>query len=108
MKKILALLFVLIMILALTACGGGDPETDIIGRWECQDGLQAQGWYRIFTFHANGRFSDADRDEGYFSIDDSSLTLDFDDFDPITFSFSLHGDQLTITGDGLRVVLDRQ
>jgi len=109
MKKILVLLLVLTMVLAFAACGGGgDPETDIIGRWECQDDSQPHQWMCVLVFDANGRFIDNDGDEGYFDIDGSSLTLDFDDWDPLTVSFRLRGDRLTLTGDDIRVILERQ
>ena len=108
-KIVLFVALALLCVALLGACGGGgDPEADIIGRWECHDDSQPHDWFCVLIFDANGRFTDRDGDEGLFSIDGSSLTLEFDDFEPFTFSFRLRGDRLTLTGDGGRVVLDRQ
>ena len=84
-----------------------DLEASIIGTWLCLDETVPHQWICQLTFDENGRFLDKDGDGGTFTIDGNTLTLEFDDFDPITFSFRFRGDELTLIGMGT-VVLTRQ
>jgi len=91
-----------------TAHAGVDPETAIVGRWECLDDTFPHGWMCLFIFEENGRFADRDGDGGTFTISGNSLTLEFDDFYPLTVTFHIRSNQLTLSGEYLHVVLTRQ
>ncbi|MCL2841856.1 MAG: hypothetical protein FWE28_00080 [Oscillospiraceae bacterium] len=108
-KRILLLALALLCVVALGACGGSDPETDIIGTWQCLDNTQPHQWMCTLIFEEGGRFVDRDGDEGDFIIDGDTLTLDFDGFGPFEVTFRLRGNRLTIeAGDDLGVMLTRQ
>ena len=83
-------------------------ENTIYGTWICTDDTVAHQWMCEITFTADGRFVDKDGDQGDFHIDGNTLTLDFDAFRPITLTFQVRGNQLSITGSGIRVTLERQ
>ena len=110
-KLLIALLAILLCATLLTACGNGEPEAaepTIVGAWECLDETIPHFFLCVLVFDANGRFTDKDGDVGTYIIDGDSLTLEYDGFEPFTFTFSLTANQLTLTGDGVNVVLDRQ
>jgi len=86
---------------------GEAPDVAIIGTWRCLDDTVPHQWMCLLTFDENGRFVDNDGDGGYFTISGNSLTLEFDDFHPITITFRIRGDQMTLSG-GLHVVLTRE
>jgi len=99
-KRILFILLALLLMLPLAACGSTDPEEAILGRWECENETVPHTWACTFIFEANGRFVDRDGDVGDWSIDGNDLTLAFDMFPPLTVSFSISRDRLTLTGEG--------
>ena len=107
-KGLLFVLFAILIVALLGACGGQDPEEAIVGTWQCQDNSQPHRWVCTFTFSADGRFVDRDGDAGDFVIDGDSLTLDFDEFPPIELTFRIRSNRLTLTADGLRVILTKQ
>ena len=107
-KRILVALLALLLVLPLVACGGTDPEEALVGRWECQDTTIPHFWACVFVFEANGRFTDRDGDSGDWIIDGNELTFAFDQFHPITVTFNLSRNRLTLSGDGIHVVLHRQ
>ena len=114
MKKLIALLIALLMVFTLAACGGGsgggtEPDVHpIVGTWECHDTTVPHSWMCLLVFDEDGRFVDKDGDGGTYTIDGNTLTLEFDFFYPISITFNIRGDQLTIEGDGIRVTLTRQ
>ena len=83
------------------------PELALVGRWECRDTTIPHEWMCVLIFYENGRFADRDGDEGFFIIDGDSLTLRFDEFEPITFTFRILGDRLLIAGQYIAVTLER-
>jgi len=105
-KKLLLILLVMLCVVQLGACA--NPEAAIIGTWECQDDTISHEWMCLLVFDEDGRFVDGDGDGGSFQITRNSLTLEFDGFEAITFSYSIREDQLTITGDETNVILIRQ
>ena len=107
-KGLLFVLFAILIVALLGACGGQDPEEAIVGTWQCQDNSQPHQWMCTLTFDARGRFVDADGDAGDFIIDGDSLTLHFDEFMPVELSFQIRSNRLTLTGEGMRVILERQ
>ncbi|MCL2843734.1 MAG: META domain-containing protein [Oscillospiraceae bacterium] len=105
-KKALLVLCALLIMVSLGACA--DPETAIIGTWECLNDSIPHEWMCGLVFDEDGRFVDSDGDRGSFQIARNSLTLEFDDFEAVTFSYRIRGDQLTLTGDETNVVLTRR
>ena len=83
-------------------------DAAIVGTWECLDDSVPHEWLCLLTFSANGRFVDGDGDEGRFQTRERTLTLNFDDFSPISFSYNIIEDQLTLLGDDTRMVLTRR
>ena len=49
MKKLFALLLIAVLVLGLAACGGGDSEQEIVGRWVFEDDPS-----KVTTFNADG------------------------------------------------------
>jgi len=109
-KKVLVVVIAALCLALLGACGGAAPEEAIIGTWECRDATVPHVWLCLLTFDESGRFVDRDGDGGSFSIDGNSLTLQFDEamFGTHTVNFNISGNRLTLTEDGLRIVLNRQ
>ncbi|MCL2828942.1 MAG: hypothetical protein FWD99_09455 [Oscillospiraceae bacterium] len=107
MKQILFLFLAIVLLVGLAACGN-NLDAAIVGSWECLDTSIPHQWMCLLIFDENGRFVDADGDEGSFQTRGDALTLNFDAFRPITVSYSIRGNQLTLTGDGINVVLTRQ
>jgi hypothetical protein len=83
-------------------------EYVLIGTWVCLDDTIPHEWMCRLTFDENGRFVDNDGDWGSFFIDGNFLTLAFDEFYTITFTFHTHGSQLTLTSPDIHIVLTRQ
>ena len=105
-KRILVTLIAVLLCVALfTGCSNDDG---IVGTWACTDDSQPHDWYCGFTFQADGRFVDRDGDWGTYSIDGDTITFAFDTFAPVTLNFRLSGNRLTLTADGLHIVLNRQ
>jgi len=108
-KRMYLIVLALLCVISLAACGGSNPETDIIGTWVCLDDSQPHEWVCTLTFEAGGRFIDRDGDAGTFTIDGDTLTLAFDEFDDFEVTFRLRGNRLTLEeGDDLSVMLTRQ
>jgi len=107
-KKILFVALILLFAAFLGACSSEDPETALVGTWECRDASIPHRWLCNLTFYENGMFTDRDGDSGSFTINGNSLTFNFDDFDPFIVTFNLSRNRLTLTADDLRVVLNRQ
>ena len=107
-RKIVAAALAVLCVALLAACAGQPREAAIIGTWRCLDDSAPHRWVCFLVFDENGRFTDKDGDEGYFSIDGNTLTLDFDDFPTFTFTFRVSSSQLLITADGVRIMLTRQ
>ena len=108
MKKRIAFVLLALLLAASFAACTTDPETAIIGTWECQDDTQPHIYWCNLTFEEGGRFFDGDGDWGNFHIFEDTLTLDYDNWGQITFSFSIRGRLLTIIGDETHIVLTRQ
>ena len=110
-RRILCVVLAVMCAVTLGACGllggGNSPEVAIVGDWQCNDNSQPHIWMCTLSFTADGRFVDRDGDWGDFRISGNLLTLDFDDFETATVNFRLRGNRLTLTGDGLRIVLQR-
>ena len=83
-------------------------EEAIIGTWICLDDSIAHQWMCSLTFYKNGRFVDKDGDMGSFTIDGYTITLEFDAFLPMELTIRIVGDELTMTGTGVRIVLYRE
>lgn len=109
-KRILVLTLALLCVAALGACGGSDPETDILGTWQCLDDSQPHQFLCTLILSEGNRFVDRDGDEGDFIIDGNTLTLVFDNamFGPFEFTFRLGANRLTLEADGGRMLLTRQ
>jgi len=86
-----------------------DIEAALVGRWECLDTSAPHEWVCLLIFDENGRFIDRDGDEGTFIVSGDTLTLQFDEatFGFFTFNFRMRENQLILTEDGLRIVLNR-
>ena len=107
-KGLLFVLFSILLVALLGACGGQSSEEAIVGTWQCQDTSQPHRWMCTFVFDADGRFVDADGDAGDFVIDGDSLTLNFDDFPSMELTFRIRSNRLTLTGEGIHVILTKQ
>jgi len=107
-KKILSIILIAVLGVTVLAACSPDPKTAIIGGWECRDNSQDHDFVCELVFTADGRFTDRDGDSGDWRIFDNMLTLDFDDYAPLTYSISFSGNnRFTLRGDDLRVILDR-
>ncbi|MCL2857719.1 MAG: hypothetical protein FWE19_08410 [Oscillospiraceae bacterium] len=82
------------------------PELSLVGRWECRDATIPHNWVCMLIFDENGRFVDRDGDQGYFTIEGRTLTLEFDEHEIVTGVFRVIGDRLLLVIDGLSVILD--
>jgi len=109
-KKIVSLVIIAVLSLALLAACGPDPQTAIIGTWECRDTSVSHEWICEFTFTNDGRFRDRDGDTGDYRINNNTLTLDFDmdGFGPFDLTMRFSGNTLRLSGDGLNVRLNRR
>ena len=105
-KRVLVALLAVLCLLLLVACDE-DPETAIIGRWECIDTSVPHEWFCLLIFYEDGRFVDGDGDWGTYRISDNYLRLSFDEFPAHTFTFRLSRNRLTHTGRNLHIILVR-
>ena len=106
-KRVLSVVLVVVCLALAVGCAGGDPESAIVGSWECRDTTIPHTWVCNLTFDANGRFVDGDGDWGSYTISGNRITFEFDDFHPFTATFRISGDRLRLTGDDLRLTLHR-
>ena len=107
-KGLLFVLFAILIVALLGACGGQDAEEAVVGTWQCQDNSQPHAWVCTLVFDADGRFVDADGDAGDFVIDGDTLTLNFDEFMPEEFTFRIRSNRLTLTNERIHVILTKQ
>jgi hypothetical protein len=110
MKKLLFILIISLLGAAmLTACSP-DPETALVGTWECRDDSEYEHDYLcLLTFYDSGRFTDRDGDEGDWRIFGNTLTLDYDEYISHTMSFEFRGNsRVIITFDGFTTMLHRR
>ena len=111
MKKKARLLILLAVfgLVMLTSCDNADPEEAIVGTWVCHDTSAPCDFLCLLVFTADGRFTDNDGDDGDFTIAGDQLTITFDGpFYPLTMTFRIRGDRLTLTESGGRRELRRQ
>jgi len=107
-RKFLSIILIAVLSALMLAACSPNPQTAIIGGWECRDNSQPHDYICELVFTNNGRFTDRDGDAGDWRIFDNMLTLDFDDYAPHTYSISFSGNnRFTLRGDDIRVTLDR-
>jgi len=108
-KRVLSVALAAVLCVALLgACASTPPEQAIVGSWECRDNSQPHIWMCTLTFDADGRFVDGDGDWGSFILSGNTLTFQFDEFGAISVNYRIRGNRLTLTGDGLNIVLHRR
>ena len=115
-KRFLALSLVVLMALALTACGGSKVE----GTWKLSGGsamgaiadgvdsmemMEQLGFSILFIYREKGEFEmsmsamgQTQAQKGTWSEDDGNLTMVIEG-DPLTAKYSVKGDKLTLTVD---------
>jgi len=109
MKKLLFIVIIsLLGIVVLGACTP-DPQTALVGTWECRDDSQPHMYLCVLTFFSDGRFTDDDGDPGDWRVFGNTLTLDYDEYITYTFSLDFRGNnRVIITGDELTIMLHRR
>jgi len=110
MKKFLFIVIIsLLSVAVLTACDP-NPETAIIGSWECRDETYDHIYLCRLTFHSDGRFTDRDGDAGDWRISGNNISLVYDDYDiQHTFTLDFRGNnRVIITSDGFTTMLHRR
>lgn len=102
MKKIIAAILTLTLILAMTACGSKDV---LAGTWTAELGEDGT---ITWTFNGNGKCTMENaymKQNGTYTIDGDQLTVTLESWsDPSTYTFSVEGDSLTMnenTGYGI-------
>ena len=109
MKKLLFIVIISLLGAATLAACTPNPETAIVGSWECRDDTYDHEYFCFFTFFSDGRFTDGDEDAGDWRIFGNTLTLDYDDYIPYTLSIEFRGNnRLIITTDGFTTMLHRR
>lgn len=123
MKKRIAILLVVLMMLTLIACGGkcgNSAEASIVGTWELVDGegdaketvamMMSMGMTMSFTFNADGTgsmtyvFSGDSASESFdYTLENGQIVIDGAGAD-----YTLDGDRLTIEVEGYVLVFERQ
>ena len=113
MKRMIGILMMVGLVVGVVGCGDDDNpvkssnEDLLVGTWLDEDGDP-------FTFRSNGTFVDWDGDEGTWSLVGDQLTLTYDDPDFAEFGFtdtlnSVTDTKLTVTDeDGAIWVSTRQ
>lgn len=100
MKKTISIVLCLLLVLSLTACGGGDA---LKGTWTCQD--KDYGTV-TWNFDGNGKCTlkhDFTDDNGTYTIDGSKVSIKLSLWDTETvYDFTASGSGLKLTAtDGL-------
>jgi len=109
MKKILFIVVITMLGVALLAACTPDPETAIIGSWECRDDSLPHEYLCGLTFSSNGRFTDRDGDEGDWRISGNTITLDYDYYQPHTLTLNFRGNnRVIITWNDFTTMLHRR
>jgi len=109
MKKILFIITISLLSAAMLVACNPDPETALIGTWECRDDSEfVHDFFCMFTFNADGRFTDRDGDSGDWRVFGNTLTIDFDEYGSLTMSIEFRGNnRVVITSDGFTTMLHR-
>ena len=93
MKKLFALMLVVVLTFSLVACGG-EKETTIVGSWESVDMAGA-----IYNFGEDGKgsyeFMGAAMDFTY-TDDGTAVVITYGKSEPNTFKYTIDGDKLSI------------
>ena len=110
MKKLLFIVVIAMLGIAVLAACDPNPETAIIGTWECRDDSEFDHeYFCLFTFYSDGRFTDRDGDSGDWRIFGNTLTIDFDDYGSLTMALDFRGNnRVVITSDGFTTMLHRR
>ena len=110
MKKLLFIVVIAMLGVALLGACDPNPETALVGTWECRDDSEYDHeFFCLFTFNANGRFTDRDGDAGDWRVFGNTLTIDFDEYGQLTMSIEFRGNnRVIITSDGFTTMLHRR
>ena len=97
-KKLMILLLAVMFVFGLVACGGGDSEHEIVGRWVSED---SSDW--VTTFNADGTGTHA-ISWGFgttfeWSIRGSNIRWNYSGHPNMNTPFRISGDALYITID---------
>ena len=123
MKKRIAILLVVLMMLTLIACGGKDgnsAEASIVGTWELVDGegdaketvamMMSMGMTMSFTFNADGTGSmsasfggDESSENFTYTLEDGKIMMDGS-----PMNYTLDGDRLSVDINGTMMVFKRK
>ena len=108
-RRLLALVIIAVFDVVMLAACTVDPETAIVGAWECRDDSEYEhDFFCFLSFSEDGRFVDRDGDGGDWRMFSNTLTLDFDEYAARTFTYEFRGNNLVvITGDEITVPLHR-
>ncbi len=103
--KTKTLLALLVLVLTLTACGGG-PKNEIVGTWEDTDGIQ-------YVFEADGSMSLSDEEfkvtgtYEFIDKDTMEVTLDTTGLGITLLDVEISGDTLILSENGSSTKLTR-
>lgn len=93
MKKLFALMLVVVLTFSLVACGG-EKEATIVGSWESVDMAGA-----IYNFGEGGKgsyeYMGASMDFTY-TDDGTAVTITYTNSEPSTFKYTIDGNKLNI------------
>jgi len=96
MKK-LVIIFLIIGIVALTACGG-NSKSNLSGRWELSE--DSSSAFEYLEFFSDGTYtSDRSNYEGSYSVDGNRLRLQGILVDSLTYTFEVNKGKLTLFND---------
>lgn len=110
MKRLLAVLFLLVFTSGLVACSDETTDYTLLGKWKAPvsvvglDSEESSDAYMILEFMDNGegKITNVQLDEGHFdkfnyTYDDASFTVTTEDGNTVDCTYEIVGDKLTIS-----------